>query len=394
MTVWKSVRLSALLQEVDDRGHPDLVVLSVYRDLGVVPKASREDNFNKTPEDLTSYKRVRIGDLVVNKMKAWSGSLAISSFGGIVSGDYMVCAVTGPVDRRFLHHLLRSAAVFGLIAARSTGIRPNQWRLYWDDLRDIRVDIPEPRAQREIAKSLDAEMARLDRLVAALERLRDVCEQRAANGAAFAFDGPPVRVKYLVSKIGSGKTPLGGSESYLDNGVTLIRSTNVRAGFLDLSDVAHIDDAADELMASTRLKPNDVLLNITGASIGRSAIVPCDFGPANVNQHVCILRPTPSTRSSLLSAALLTPQVQQQINALQVGGNREGLTFDQVGNLEVRWPGVDRVGAAVARVGAEFEWGSRMRHAIDSEIALLGERRRAFITAAVTGQFEIPGVAA
>jgi type I restriction enzyme, S subunit len=109
VTAWTSVRLSSVLRDIDDREHPDLEVLSVYRDLGVIPKASRDDNFNKTPEDLSSYKRVRVGDLVINKMKAWSGSLAVSDYDGIVSGDYMVCAVKGSVDRRFLHHLLRSS---------------------------------------------------------------------------------------------------------------------------------------------------------------------------------------------------------------------------------------------------------------------------------------------
>ena len=102
----------------------------------------------------------------------------------------------------------------------------------------------------------------------------------------------------------------------------------------------------------------------------------------------------PNVPSLLLSAALLTPEVQQQISALQVGGNRDGLTFGQVGNLEVRWPDRANVAAAGARVSDEFDWASRTRRVLDSEIDLLLERRQALITAAVTCQIEIPRVAA
>jgi len=85
------VELRRLLRPRDDPNHPELGILSVYREHGVVPKDSRDDNVNKTPEDTGRYLRVRPGDLVVNKMKAWSGSVAVSKYDGIVSGDYLVC---------------------------------------------------------------------------------------------------------------------------------------------------------------------------------------------------------------------------------------------------------------------------------------------------------------
>ena len=183
-------------------------------------------------------------------------------------------------DARFVALFLSSAA--GSREASKLADGATRSRLTLSKALSIPIPDIDLERQRATVDYLDAEAARIDMLVGALERLREICQQRAASGAAFAFNGPPVRVKYLVSKIGSGKTPLGGSESYVDDGVTLIRSTNVRAGFLELSDVAHIDDVADAAMASTRLKPDDVLLNITGASIGRSAVVPCDLGLANV----------------------------------------------------------------------------------------------------------------
>jgi hypothetical protein len=85
----------------------------VYRDHGVVPKHERADNFNRTPENLGSYQLVNPGDVVFNKMKAWSGSVAVSDHRGIVSPDYLVCRVSpGLYDPRYLHFLLRCAPSF------------------------------------------------------------------------------------------------------------------------------------------------------------------------------------------------------------------------------------------------------------------------------------------
>ena len=134
----------------------------------------------------------------------------------------------------------------------------------------------------------------------------------------------------VASKVGSGITPKGGSESYLAVGIPLIRSQNVLTGVLDLEDVAFISEEQHNKMNATQLKAGDVLLNITGASIGRSCIVPADFVEGNVNQHVCIIRPTEQLNSIFLSAFLNSELGQRQIDAFQAGGNRQGLNFAQI----------------------------------------------------------------
>ena len=97
------------------------------------------------------------------------------------------------------------------------------------------------------------------------------------------------KLGFHANKIGSGVTPKGGSSSYSLEGIPLIRSQNVHWGKLDLSDVAYIDDAQHLKMKGSTVKSNDVLLNITGASIGRVAVFD-KIEEANVNQHVCIIR--------------------------------------------------------------------------------------------------------
>ena len=143
----------------------------------------------------------------------------------------------------------------------------------------------------------------------------------------------------ITTKIGSGKTPRGGSEAYVDDGISLIRSQNVHDDVVDLSDVVYIDEETNKSMENSLVAYNDVLLNITGASIGRSAVYK-GSEPANVNQHVCIIRPTEDYSSDFIQMNLASSNGQKQIDSSQAGGAREGLNFQQIGKMEFAFPSV------------------------------------------------------
>ncbi len=139
----------------------------------------------------------------------------------------------------------------------------------------------------------------------------------------------------LANKVGSGVTPKGGSNSYKSFGIPLIRSQNVLWGTLDLQDVAFIDDVQHEKMKSSIVCKGDVLLNITGASIGRAAVSNLDV--ANVNQHVCIIR-SGRLVPEFLRDFLLSFNGQKQIEQFQAGGNRQGLNFEQIKSFKLPLP--------------------------------------------------------
>lgn len=141
-----------------------------------------------------------------------------------------------------------------------------------------------------------------------------------------------------VSKVGSGVTPKGGSKAYLSQGIPLIRSQNVLVGRLDLTDVAYISNEQHQKMKGSMLESNDVLLNITGASIGRCCLLPKNIQEANVNQHVCIIRTTDDLLSSYTAYFLNSEFGQSQIWSLQAGGNREGLNFQQIRSFRIPLP--------------------------------------------------------
>lgn len=183
------VKLRFLFAPRNERANGDEEVLSVYRDYGVIPKNSRSDNHNVTPEDLSSYRRVTVGDLVVNKMKAWQGSVAISDFEGIVSGDYQVLRpITTRFSSQFAHHILRSSRMIREYRIRSKGIRPSQWRLYWEDLADIRVPVPDLPVQESIERRF-VDIAEQDPVGESLKSLRQLLEERRAALITAAVTG-------------------------------------------------------------------------------------------------------------------------------------------------------------------------------------------------------------
>jgi len=133
--------------------------------------------------------------------------------------------------------------------------------------------------------------------------------------------------------VGSGVTPRGGSSTYLTAGIPLIRSQNVLMNSFSLEDVAYISPETHHSMSRSKIHPNDVLLNITGASIGRVAVVPASLADANVNQHVCCIRLKSSVEPHFLSYFFATKTGQRQIMNTQIGTTRQGLNYQQVRGL-------------------------------------------------------------
>ncbi|PUE35103.1 restriction endonuclease subunit S [Limnohabitans sp. Jir72] len=196
---------------------------------------------------------------------------------------------------------------------------------------------------------------------------------------------PKVPLKYLVSKIGSGKTPKGGAEVYITSGVMLLRSQNVHFDGLRLDDVVYIDQEMDDDMASTRVQPNDVLLNITGASIGRCTVVPVAFEAANVNQHVCIIRSnTNQLVPTFLNLVLQSPMIQNEIRFGENGSSREGLNFEQIGAFEIPLPPIPQQLTCVQRAQSLVARVEGLIREKQGLVNLMAEKRRAFIASAVT----------
>ena len=192
------------------------------------------------------------------------------------------------------------------------------------------------------------------------------------------------RVKHLASRISSGKTPSGGSEFYVDEGIAFLRSQNVHDDGLRLEDVVFITEAVDQAMSVSRVREHDILLNITGASIGRSCVVPASFRPANVNQHVCVIRLKDLSQVQFIGWVFRAATIKNQIDHAQNGAAREGLNFEQIGAMTLALPPIGEQAAIADFLYRETGKIDELIAEQEQLIELLKEKRQAVISLAVT----------
>lgn len=213
--------------------------------------------------------------------------------------------------------------------------------------------VPQDPADEPASVLLQRIRAEKDRLIAAGQIKRDK-PLAAITDEEKPFEVPEgwewVRLNALLQKIGAGSTPLGGREVYVSSGVKFLRSQNVWNDGLRLDGVAFIKSETHVKMAGTIVAANDLLFNITGASIGRCAVVPSDFDEANVSQHVTIIRAVLPELNAFLHKVLVSRHVQKTVMDVQVGVSREGLSIAKLGQFLIPFPPAAEQSRIVAKV--------------------------------------------
>ena len=250
-------------------------------------------------------------------------------------------------------HLFQSAVVRAGIKKEAQGAK-----VYGISAKRISaVPVPIPPTAAEQQKIADC-LGSLDDLIAAEDRKLEVLRQHKLGLMQQLFPRPGETVPRLrfpefedapewesrelgpmTSKIGSGVTPRGGERNYRSSGRPFVRSQNVGWGELILDKVVHIDEGTHASFGATEVEDGDVLLNISGASIGRSAVADERIAGGNVNQHVCIIRCLrEQSQAWFLSQYLISKHGQDQIDSCQAGGNRQGLNFGQIRSFLIPQP--------------------------------------------------------
>lgn len=178
---WHVVPFWSLYRKIKRTGYEAEELLSVYRDHGVIPKASRDDNRNVESEDLSGYQLVEPNWLVTNKMKAWQGSIAVSRYRGIVSPAYFVYKPLHGQNGEFLHHLLRSSLYIAIYNRISKGVRIGQWDLEHEALRTVPIALPPLSEQQSIINFLKQEVLKIDNLISETGGLKAALNSEAGT---------------------------------------------------------------------------------------------------------------------------------------------------------------------------------------------------------------------
>ena len=160
------------------------------------------------------------------------------------------------------------------------------------------------------------------------------------------------RMGNITAKLGAGSTPSGGKTVYVQEGIMFFRSQNIHNHYLKLQEVAYIPKATHEKMKGSKVNPKDLLLNITGGSIGRCALISDNFDTANVSQHVAIVRMIELETRKYIHQFIISPGFQDRIMEVQVGVSREGLSMTKLKLFPVPMPPLEEQKVIVEKVNS------------------------------------------
>ena len=313
------------------------------------------------PESFETYNIIDKGDIIFrltdlqNDKRSLRTGLCKEK--GIITSAYVCLRKRSTNSSEYFHYLFYAYDLCKVFYSYGGGVRQG---MNYEDLRKMPIVFPPLSEQQAIADFLDKKCAEIDQMVALQEKFIEELKAYKQSlitetvtkglnpnapmkdsGVEWIGEVPEgwkiMKLAFLTSKIGSGSTPTGGANVYLHDGIKFLRSQNIYFEGLELSDVAYISEEIDAEMKGTRVQSGDVLLNITGGSIGRCYFVDDTLGRANVNQHVSIIRPK-NIRTKYLKYQIQSFLGQHQIAMLQTGGNREGLSATSLSNFKILYP--------------------------------------------------------
>ncbi len=240
-------------------------------------------------------------------------------------------------DLYFIYYMLSCLSLPSL----ATGVKPGINR---NTVYSIEVNVPPIQEQKRIVAILDQAFADVEKIRANTEKnlknARELFESYLQQTFTHAKDCITSPVKDISVKIGSGATPLGGKSSYQDEGISLIRSMNVYDRKFKEVNLAFINEEQAAKLNNVNIEINDILLNITGASVARCCVVPNKILPARVNQHVSIIRVKEDIILPNLLSYILTskPYKDKLLKISGSGSTREAITKSQIGEFIVSFP--------------------------------------------------------
>lgn len=271
-----------------------------------------------------------LGEVSILRLKATTNQAIV----GIVINDKILI-------NEYLYFYLKS--IKEKIMNEGRGVAQNNINL--SILKDISIPLPPLPQQEKIVKVLDNSSSLVEQQKQLIEKYDVFLKSKFIEMFGDPITNPMgwkiEKLENFTELVSSGSTPKGGQSVYLEEGeIKFIRSQNVRMNKMDYDGIYYISEEIFNSMKRTQVKYNDVLLNITGASIGRTAIYK-ECSRANVNQHVCIIRLNNTLNNLYLNYLIATDSFQNQIISNQSGATREALNFSQIKQFKISCPPIE-----------------------------------------------------
>ncbi len=403
---WSIKKLRNLLRPITERNRPDLPLLSVVREKGLIRRdiTRNDENRNFIPEDLSNYKVVVAGRFVINKMKAWQGSYGISQHDGIVSPAYFVFELRG-VASGFFHPAIRSRAYIPFFAQASDGVRIGQWDLSQVRMKEIPFLVPPLSEQAAILRFLDHVERRIGRYIRAKQNLIKLLEeQRQAiiDRAVRRGVEPSVRLKpsgvewlqevpenwtlkrfKFVARVVSGQVDPRRPEQ---RDKILIAPNHIRSGAGTIMRYETAEeqgaDSGKYLVRQGQVVYSKIRPNLRKAAIAEvDCLCSADMYPIEVRKNE--LRPG-FLLLLMLSGPFTRYAVDCSMRVAMPKVNREAL-----GDCWLWYPAIDEQEAVIQSVKQAFSPINQLVARTEDEIALVQEFRTRLITDLVTGKLDV-----
>ncbi|WP_407538652.1 restriction endonuclease subunit S [Deinococcus radiomollis] len=412
---WEVRSLGSLTRARSERGRADLPLLSVVREKGVILRdlENSEGNHNFIPDDLSNYKVVREGNLVVNKMKAWQGSMGLAPLAGIVSPAYFVFDFDIQ-NRLFGQALLRSKPYVGFFARASDGVRIGQWDLSIDGMKRIPVVIPSPAEQAAIVRFLDHPDRRIRRTIAAKQRLikllqeqkQVIIHQAVTRGLDPDVKLKPSGVEWLgdvpegweITKLGrvvqltTGFPFKSEGFSQSEEDIRLLRGINVNPGNIRWEEFVRWPAPERYKYSSFELAQDDLVIGMDRPIVSngvRAAAITANDLPSLLVQRVARLRASSSLVVKFALYVLQGKGFSDYLTPIFTGISVPHLSPEQIKSFIFAVPTVAEQQRILSFIDKETDIANQAISRAHIEIALLREYRTRLIADVVTGKLDV-----
>lgn len=395
-THWQVLNLRQILTACSEKNHPDMPLLSVVREKGVIVRNIDDKNHNYVPDDLSNYKLVKRGQFAVNKMKAWQGSYGVSQHDGIVSPAYFVFNINHDMNHDFFDKAIRSKIYVNYFGQASDGIRVGQWDLSMKRLRDIPFCLPPREEQEQIVRFLDWKVSAIDKLIATKEKQLSILKELLQAKIEKQLHAYPISNTLRLKQLGTFSKGGGFSRDNLVETETYpaILYGDIYTQYEYKTSVIphHIDGIA--YSASRKISKGDIVMAGTGETkddIGKSILYMGTQSVA-VGGDVIIFHPNAKNNAEYLLYQLYSQAALKHRYISSKGDIIVHIYPTAIGNILITLPCVHDQKKAVKRINANIHRVNKTLHLLNDQISNLRELKTRLISDAVTGKIDVRSI--
>ena len=394
---WQVSKLRQVLSPFSEKNHPDMPLLSVVREKGVIIRnvESKEENHNYVPDDLSNYKLVKQGQFTMNKMKAWQGSYGVSKYDGIVSPAYFVFNFKCGINRDFFNAAIRSKAYVSYFGQASDGIRVGQWDLSMARMKDIPFLVPPREEQDQIVRFLDWKVSSINKLInikhKEISELNESLNTKLRDVLLSVPNVKEVPLKRICSvpmTDGPHETP-----TFVDSGIPFVSAEASHDGRIHLDECRGFITREQHEVYCQKVRPhkNDIFIVKSGSTTGKTVMVDFD-DEFSIWSPLALVRCNNLAMPRYVFFYCTSVMFQKQVRDNWSFGTQPNIGMGVLENLRLPLPEIEEQRAIVDTLDAYWSKVLQVKCNLKKQIEELQSLKTRIIADTVTGKIDVRGI--